>query len=82
MTPDVGENRLPAVKSLDLRFSKPFLVNGTTVSFDLDWFNVGNAGTVLKRQFDTTAAAGPTGPGQTLEIMSPSVLRAGLRVSF
>ena len=55
---------------------------GTTVSFDLDWFNVGNESTVLKRQFDITTTAGPTGPGQTLEIMSPSVLRVGLRVGF
>ena len=82
VTQDVGDNRLPTVKSLDLRLSKELLFNGTTVTFDLDWFNVGNASTVLKRQFDITAAAGPTGPGQTLEIMSPSVLRVGLRVSF
>ena len=83
MTPDVGDNRLPAVKSLDLRLSKELLYNGTTISLDLDWFNVGNVSTVLKRQFDITAnpATGP-GPGDTLEIMSPSVLRLGLRVSF
>ena len=83
VTPDVGDNRLPAVKSLDLWFSKALLFTGTTVRFDLDWFNVGNASTVLKRQFDITAdpATGP-GPGDTLEIMSPSVLRVGLRVSF
>ena len=88
MTPDVGDNRLPAVKSLDLRFSKELRFDGTTVSFDLDWFNVGNASTVLKRQFDITAVPDPTdsdpgpGPGDTLEIMNPSVLRFGLRVSF
>ena len=83
VTPDVGDNRLPAVQSLDLRFSKELLFNGTTVSFDLDWFNVGNVSTVLKRQFDITADpdTGP-GPGDTLEIMSPSVLRLGVRVRF
>ena len=82
VTPDVGDNRLPTVRSLDLRLSKELRFNGTTVNVDLDWFNVGNESTVLKRQFDITTAAGPTGPGQTLEIMSPRVLRVGLRVSF
>ena len=82
VTPDVGDNRLPTVRSLDLRLSKELRFSGTTVNVDLDWFNVGNESTVLKRQFDITAAAGPTGPGQTLEIMSPRVLRVGLRVSF
>ena len=90
VTSDVGDNRLPAVKSLDLRFSKELLFNGTTVSFDLDWFNVGNASTVLRRHFDITPPPPPSladpdpgpEPGETLEIMNPSVLRLGVRVSF
>ena len=52
------------------------------MSVDLDWFNILNAGTILGRQYDVGTAAGPTGPGQTLEIMNPSLLRIGFRLGF
>ena len=82
VTSDVGDHRLPALTSLDLRFSKEVRLSGKRVVFDVDWFNVGNASTVLKRQYDITSAEGLTGPGQTLEIMNPSLLRFGLRFVF
>ena len=82
LSPDVGAYRLPAIKSFDLRFAKEFRVNDIRMSVDLDWFNILNAATVLGRQYDVGTAAGPTGPGQTLEIMNPSLLRIGFRLGF
>ena len=82
LVPDVGAHRLPAIRSLDLRIGKEFRVNEVTLNIDLDWFNILNAGTVLGRQYDTGAAEGLTGPGRTLEIMNPSLLRLGLRLAF
>ena len=82
LTPDVGENRLPAIRSFDIRIGKEFRVNDVTMNVDLDWFNILNAGTVLGRQYDVGAAEGPTGPGKTLEIMNPSLLRLGFRLGF
>ena len=49
---------------------------------DLDWFNMLNAGTLLGRQYDVGTAEGPTGPGQTLQIMDPSLLRVEFRLRF
>ena len=82
LTPDVGENRLPAIRSFDLRIGKEFRVNDVTMNVDLDWFNILNTGTVLGRQYDLGTAEGPTGPGRTLEIMNPSLLRLGFRLGF
>ena len=82
LSPDVGANRLPAIKSFDLRVGKEFRLDEVTLNIDLDWFNILNAGTVLGRQYDVGAAPGLTGPGQTLEIMNPSLLRLGFRVGF
>ena len=79
---DVGAHRLPAIKSFDVRIGKEFRVDDITMNVDLDWFNILNAGTVLGRQYDMGAAEGPTGPGKTLEIMNPSLLRLGFRLGF
>ena len=79
---DVGAYRLPAIKSFDLRVGKEFRFDEVTLNVDLDWFNILNAGTVLGRQYDVGAAEGLTGPGQTLEIMNPSLLRLGFRLGF
>ena len=82
LAPDVGAHRLPAIKSFDLRIGKEFRVDDVTMNVDLDWFNILNAGTVLKRQYDVGTAEGATGPGKTLEIMNPSLLRIGFRLGF
>ena len=82
LVPDVGANRLPAIKSFDLRIGKEFLVDDLTLNVDLDWFNILNVGTPLVRQYDVGTAEGPTGPGRTLEIMNPSLLRLGFRLAF
>jgi hypothetical protein len=78
---DVGENRLPAVTSLDLRVGKVFTMNRVNLNLDLDIFNLTNAGTVLGRQYDKRLT-GATGFDQTLEIMNPRILRVGLRMNF
>ena len=59
LVPDVGDNRLQAIESFDLRVGKAFRVNGITMNVDLDWFNVLNAATVLGRQYDPGTADGP-----------------------
>ena len=82
LAPDVGDHRLPAIKSFDLRFAKEFTYNDVRMSVDLDWFNILNAGTILGRQYDIATPAGPLGPGGTLEIMNPSLLRIGFRLGF
>jgi hypothetical protein len=82
LAPDVGANRLPAIRSFDLRIGKEFRMDDVTLNIDLDWFNILNAGTVLGRQYDIGAAEGLTGPGRTLEIMNPGLLRLGFRVGF
>ena len=82
LAPDVGDHRLPAIKSFDLRFAKEFTYNDVRMSIDLDWFNILNAGTILGRQYDVATPDGPLGPGQTLEIMNPSLLRIGFRLGF
>ncbi|MCY4120109.1 MAG: hypothetical protein OXG72_04230, partial [Acidobacteria bacterium] len=82
LSQDVGANRLPAITSFDVRVGKEFRVNDVTMNVDLDWFNILNAGTVLGRQYDLATAEGPTGPGKTLEIMNPSLLRLGFRLGF
>ena len=82
LSQDVGANRLPAITSFDVRVGKEFRVNDVTMNIDLDWFNILNAGTVLGRQYDLATAEGPTGPGKTLEIMNPSLLRLGFRLGF
>ncbi len=82
LAPDVGDNRLPAIRSFDLRIGKEFRVDDVTMNVDLDWFNILNASTVLKRQYDVGTAEGATGPGKTLEIMNPSLLRLGFRLGF
>ena len=65
LAPDVGAHRLPAIRSFDLRIGKEFRADDVTMNVDLDWFNILNASTVLKRQYDVGATAeGPTGPGR------------------
>jgi len=78
---NVGANRLPAVTSFDIRVGKLFKLNRTNINFDLDVFNLFNAGTVLGRQYDMRLT-GATGFDQVLEIMDPRIMRLGVRVSF
>ena len=81
ITKDVGNFRLPAVSSLDVRLEKAFKIQRGTIALDLDVFNVGNVATVLGKQYDLRRT-GPTGYNQVLEIMNPRILRLGARFTF
>jgi hypothetical protein len=78
---NVDDFRLPSVTTLDARAEKKFTFVGATVALDFDVFNLFNAGTVLGRQYDVRLT-GPTGFGNTLEIMNPRIARLGVRFTF
>jgi hypothetical protein len=78
---DVTAFRLPAVSSLDVRLEKMFTFQRAKFAVDLDVFNIGNAATVLGRQYDLRLT-GATGFNQVLEIMDPRVARVGVRFNF
>ncbi len=75
---DVGENRLPAVTSIDARVGKELTFGRVKFALDLDVFNVLNTNTVLGRQYDLRL----TTADNVLEIMNPRVLRLGVRFNF
>jgi hypothetical protein len=81
LVPQVDAFRLPAVTSLDGRIEKAFRFGSSKLAIDFDVFNLLNAGTVLGKQYDVRLT-GPTGFGQTLEIMSPRIARVGVRFTF
>jgi len=78
---NVDDFRLPSVTTLDLRVGKTFTFGIARVAADFDVFNLLNSGTVLARQYDVRLT-GPTGFGQTLEVMNPRIARIGVRLTF
>jgi hypothetical protein len=79
VVPDtVGDHRLSAVTSLDLRIGKEFGWNRARLNLDFDVFNALNANTVLARQYDLSLESA----NDVREIMNPRVLRLGARFSF
>jgi len=76
--PNIGDVRLPTLTSLDIRAEKGFKFSGVNAAFDLDVFNVLNAGTVLGRQYDVQAS----NFNAILEIMNPRIVRFGVRFNF
>jgi hypothetical protein len=75
---EAGDNRLPAVTSLDLRVGKEFTFNRARLNLDVDVFNALNSSTILGRQYNLQV----TTANNVLEIMNPRVLRLGLRFNF
>jgi len=76
------DERLDAVKSLDMRVEKAFTIpRAGELSVTADIFNLFNVSTVLGRQYDVTAT-GTTGFDRPLEIMNPRLLRLGVRWQF
>jgi hypothetical protein len=79
---DPRDERLNAVKSLDMRVEKAFTIRRAgELSLTADIFNLFNVSTVLGRQYDVTAT-GTTGFDRPLEIMNPRLLRLGVRWQF
>ena len=70
---------LPVVQTLDFRIGKRIKFgHGTSLSIDLDVFNIFNSNTTLQTQLSNTAA----NFGTTLEVMQPRIARIGARFSF
>jgi hypothetical protein len=78
---DVDRHRLPALTTFDLRVEKAIPIDRVNLLIDLDVFNVANVATVLRRQYNV-GATGATGFNNVLEIVSPRIVRLGLRVRF
>ena len=76
---NIDDFRLPAVTSFDARAEKVFVFGRANVALDLDVFNLFNAGTVLRRQYDAGTGAAFN---SVLEIMNPRIARVGARVTF
>jgi len=75
----VNSYLLPAVQSVDFRIGKRIKFgHGTSLSIDLDVFNIFNSNTTLQTQLSNTAA----NFGTTLEVMQPRIARIGARFSF
>ncbi len=66
---------------MDVRAQKDVRLQRATLAVIVDVFNLGNAATVLGRQYDITTI-GDTGYDKVLEIMNPRILRVGLRLNF
>ena len=65
---DVGANRLPTVTTFDFRLGKVIKVHQADINFDLDIFNLFNAGPILGQ------ARVPVLPGDTAEMLAARVL--------
>jgi hypothetical protein len=74
----IGDFRLPAVKSLDVRVEKLFKFDRGQVGFDADVFNALNSGTILGRIYDVSSSKF----NNVAEIMNPRIVRFGVRFQF
>ena len=74
----IDQFRLPGVTTFDARVGKTFTFRRYNAAFDLDLFNLFNAGTVLGKQYDVRL----TTFDQVQEIMNPRLARVGLRFFF
>ena len=77
-TPNLDDNRYPNLWDLDFRFSKNIRIQRASILLSADLFNVMNADTVLQRtrRLDSSAY------GQINEIISPRIMRVGVKVQF
>jgi hypothetical protein len=72
-----GDTRLPSVMMIDLRFSRPFRVNGRTVEPQLDVFNLTNNDAIVGMINQIGSRL-----GYPSEILAPRIVRFGLALKF
>ncbi len=72
-----GEDRLPSVAMIDLRFSRAFRFGQTSIEPQMDIFNLTNADTIVG-QVDTFGSR----YGVPTEILAPRLLRVGVVMKF
>jgi len=77
-TADLDTNRYPSLWDSDIRVSKNIKIQRVSVLLSADVFNVFNADTVLARTRQLDAASF----GQVNELISPRIMRVGLKVQF
>lgn len=74
----LGEDRLDALQTVDLRVDKSFTFGAVRLRPSMDIFNIGNVNTVLARRRNQAATNANTISG----IVAPRVLRFGLSVQW
>lgn len=72
-----GDERFPNVMMFDLRLSKAFRFGSRSLSPQIDFFNVGNADTIVNH----SVAVGPSYL-QPSDILSPRIIRVGFSLNF
>jgi hypothetical protein len=78
-TPEVDTNRYPNIWNLDLRLSKNLKIAGdASLAISVDLFNVLNNDVESYRQFDAQSSAF----GRLDEVLSPRIVRFGVRLTF
>lgn len=75
---DVDRFRNPNLFTVDTRIEKEVRIERASLAFDLDVFNLFNKNYVLQRFSRINTRTG----GQTREILSPRIVRLGLRLTF
>lgn len=75
-----GDERYENVVMFDMRLAKTFRFGSRSISPQIDFFNIGNADTVV----NTTVAVGPSylRPAGGDPILSPRIIRVGFAVNF
>ena len=85
----MGSTRLPNVTVLDFRVDRPFQIGGTRFIPSIDIFNLTNANTIQSRRrtiytynHATGAGSVPGNANDVSSIISPRVIRFGIRVTW
>jgi len=72
-----GDERLPAVTMVDLRISRPIKFGQRQIVPQLDLFNIGNAGTIVR--YNVAVGSTYLTPA---EIVAPRIVRVGFSIDF
>jgi hypothetical protein len=72
-----GQERLPSVTMVDLRLSRPIKMGTRQFVPQIDFFNIGNASTIVR--YNPAVGATYLAPG---EILAPRIIRVGFSVDF